>query len=131
MDALVSLKEPEIKKNPNILLLAVATFMIYSMIVPYVICDIWTNLYQIFYFKIMGIPTIDRREYFTLDRGKLSKLNVLQKTNCVYCGYINGLVAWQKAVANQTELYSCAIKHKEEIAGQEHHEEFFEYEEYL
>lgn len=108
----------------------IAAIMIYSMIIPIIILDIWTLLYQEVYFTIMMIPKIKRADYIIIDRYKLNKLNPWQKLNCIYCGYANGVTAWLKAISNQTELYSCAIKHKYETKGHEHQKEFYEYEEY-
>ena len=40
------------------------------------------------------------------------------------------MIAWVKAVINQTEIYSCAIKHKKPVKGQDHQNDFYEYEKY-
>jgi hypothetical protein len=46
-----------------------------------------------------------------LDRAHLSYLNAIEKLNCVYCGYANGLIAYVREVASRTEQYWCPIKH--------------------
>ena len=80
--------------------------------------------------SIYDIPKCSLRDYVVLDRKKLSKLNLLQKISCAYCGYSNGLTAWFKAVSNRTEAYSCAIKHNSYKKGQEHHVNFYEYDKF-
>lgn len=105
--------------------------MIWSAIIPIIMMDLYTTVYQAVYFTIQGIPKISRAEYLNFDRWNLSKLTLGQKLSCIYCGYANGISAWCKAVVNQTEVYSCAIKHKYEMPGQEHQREFAEYKEYI
>ena len=107
-----------------------AALAIYSMIVPIMIIDAWTQIYQIVYFGLRGIPMIQRRDYLMMDRFQLRGLNVAQKVNCFYCEYANGVIAWLKAVANQTEIYSCAIKHSVQPMGHEHQEDFYNYDEF-
>lgn len=65
-----------------------------------------------------------------LDRYELSKLSFMQKLNCVYCGYANGIIAYGKAIVNQTEIYSCAIKHTRTPKGHEHHKGFYDWREF-
>lgn len=86
--------------------------------------------FQNVYFRILDIPLIDRKKYVIMDRYKLLKLTFWQKLNCMYCEYANGIVAYAKAVVNQMELYSCAIKHETHPLGQEHQKEFYEREKF-
>jgi len=65
--------------------------IIYSMIVPLTILDLTVFLYQHSCFRVYGIPIVKREYYFIIDRYHLSYLNGMQKINCVYCGYANGL----------------------------------------
>jgi Na+-translocating ferredoxin:NAD+ oxidoreductase RNF subunit RnfB len=65
-----------------------------------------------------------------IDRQKLSKLSFTQKINCVYCGYANGIVAYLKAVVNQMEVYSCAIKHSVGNKATTHQKSFYKYEDF-
>lgn len=104
----------------------VAAFSSYSCIIPLGILDVFLWQFQNIYFRIMEIPFIDRRKYVILDRYKLGKLTWGQKVNCFYCEYANGVVAYAKAVVNQMELYSCAIKHEFHPLGQDHQKDFFE-----
>jgi hypothetical protein len=74
----------------------------------------------------MEIPLIERKRYVILDRFRLGKLSIWQRINCLYCEYANGIVGYSKAVVNQMELYSCAIKHVAHPLGQEHQKDFFD-----
>jgi hypothetical protein len=130
MELLVVQKGKKLR-DKNIVFKLIVTLMIWFGIVPIVIMDLYTILYQEIYFTIQGIPKIDRKKYLTLDRWDLSKLNFSQKISCIYCGYANGIAAWFKAVVSQTEVYSCAIKHKYDAPGQDHQSNFAEYKEYL
>ena len=88
--------------------------------------DIIIWQFQNIYFRTKEIPYVDRKKYVIIDRYKLWKLNFWQKINCLYCEYANGIVGYSKAVVNQMELYSCAIKHQIVPLGQEHQGTFFE-----
>ena len=46
-----------------------------------------------------------------MDRRKLAYLNSIEKFNCVYCEYVNGLIAYVQEIAGRTEQYWCPIKH--------------------
>ena len=41
----------------------------------------------------------------------LSYLNAIERLNCVYCGYANGLIGFVREIASRTEQYWCPIKH--------------------
>lgn len=83
---------------------------IYSMIVPTVILDVFVSVYQFFAFPLYGIPKVKRRDYIIFDRRFLDYLNVVQKANCLYCSYVNGLVAYTMEIGARTERYWCPIK---------------------
>jgi hypothetical protein len=117
-------------RRRNILLQAVGAVVIWLMIVPLAFLHICFWFYQQVYFSIFAIPKIPMQEYFILDRIKLKKLNWFQRLNCFYCEYANCILAWSKAVANRTEIYSCAIKHDVFKKGQEHQEDFAEFNQY-
>ena len=57
------------------------------------------------------LPRVPRRDYIVIDRHHLGYLNALQKLNCVYCGYVTGLIGWTREIASVTEQYWCPIKH--------------------
>ncbi len=85
--------------------------IIYSIIIPAVILDIFVTLYHAVCFPVYGIPKVKRGEYIIFDRHKLAYLNLLEKVNCVYCGYLNGLIAYTQEIAARTEQHFCPITH--------------------
>ena len=85
--------------------------VIYALIIPFVLLDVCVWIYQAVCFPIYGIPRVRRRDHIRIDRHKLAYLNGLQKLNCVYCGYANGVIALVREVAGRTEAYWCPIKH--------------------
>jgi hypothetical protein len=102
---------------------------IYLMIVPVLVLDIFLELYHLVCFPLYGIPYVKRSDYIRLDRHKLKYLGFMDKINCTYCGYANGLARYYTAIAGETEKYWCGIKHAE-VSGfkePEHHKEFAKY----
>jgi hypothetical protein len=91
------------------------TPVIYSLLLPFVALDLWVTLYQWVCFPLYGIARAPRRRYFVIDRHKLGYLNGIEKVNCVYCGYANGVIAYVREVAARTEEYWCPIKHARAI----------------
>ena len=85
--------------------------VVYSMIVPIVLLDAWVTLYQWLCFPLYGIRKVARRDYIVVDRHKLAYLNGIEKLNCVYCGYANGVFAYAREITGSTEAYWCPIKH--------------------
>lgn len=83
----------------------------YSVLLPFLLLDAWVSLYQAVCFRAWGIAPVRRRSYFAIDRHKLAYLNELEKLNCAYCSYVNGLTAYVREVAARTEQYWCPIKH--------------------
>ncbi|BBG65872.1 hypothetical protein NNO_1169 [Hydrogenimonas sp.] len=96
--------------------IATAPF-IYAMIVPAVIMDIFVTVYQGVCFPVYGIPKVDRKEFIVFDRHRLRYLNMLQKLNCLYCAYFNGLVAYVREIASRTEQFWCPIRHARRVRG--------------
>jgi hypothetical protein len=89
--------------------------VIYLLILPLVVLDLFVSLYQAVCFPVYGIPKVRRRDYIVFDRQQLGYLNGLQKLNCVYCSYANGLIAQVREVAARTEAFWCPIKHAQRI----------------
>jgi len=89
--------------------------VVYFMIVPLVMLDIFVSLYQIICFPLYGITIVHRGRFIVMDRHQLSYLNAIEKFNCVYCGYANGLIAYVREVIARTEQYWCPIKHARKI----------------
>jgi hypothetical protein len=102
--------------------------VIYSLIVPLMILDLSVSLYQAICFPAYGIEKVRRRDYFSFDRGHLAYLNALEKLNCAYCSYANGLIAYVREIAGRTEQHWCPIKHaRRVIAAHEHYRDFVGY----
>lgn len=85
--------------------------VIYALIVPLVFLDLCVTIYQAICFRAYGIPRVKRADHIRIDRHHLAYLNALQKLNCVYCGYANGLISYVREIASRTEAYWCPIKH--------------------
>ena len=102
---------------------------IYLGIIPIVILDIFLELYHQVCFRLYGLPLIKRSSYIKIDRHRLSYLNVIDKFNCAYCGYANGLMNYAVKIVGKTEEYWCGIKHKKykDFIEPEHHKNFTEY----
>ena len=89
--------------------------VIYAVIFPMVLLDISVTLYQHICFRVYGIPRVKRSDYFVFDRAHLAYLNLLEKINCAYCSYGNGLMAYAREVVARTEQYWCPIKHARKV----------------
>ena len=91
--------------------------VIYSVILPLVLLDLFVTVYQAICFPVYGIPKVRRRDYLVFDRHHLAYLNALEKLNCAYCSYANGLIAYVREIASRTEQYWCPIKHAKRLVG--------------
>jgi hypothetical protein len=94
---------------------ALTSPLIYGCIIPFLLLDLFVTIYQAFSFPIYGIPKVSRADYISFDRGKLCYLNALERLNCQYCAYANGLMAYVVEVAGRTEQHWCPIKHAHRI----------------
>ena len=103
--------------------------IIYSLIIPLVILDIWVEIYHRICFIVYKFPYVKRLSYIKIDRHKLEYLNAWQKFDCVYCGYVNGVTNYWSKIAAESEKFWCGIKHKksDNFIEQEHHKDFTEY----
>lgn len=90
---------------------------IYIIILPMLLLDLLVYLYQLICFPIYGIPKVRRQNHFIFDRHRLGYLNLMEKFNCFYCSYGNGLIAYVREIAARTEQYWCPIKHARRVAG--------------
>lgn len=97
------------------IMVVVTAPMIYSLIVPFLIMDLWVSLYQAICFRAYGIPLVRRDAYIVFDRSHLAYLNWIETLNCLYCGYANGVIAYVREIASRTEQYWCPIKHAARI----------------
>jgi len=90
--------------------------------------DVFLWIFQSICFPVYGIPKAKRSDYVVLDRGDLPYLNAVERLNCLYCGYANGLAAYFREIAARTEQYWCPIKHARRIsAAHDRYPGFFEY----
>ena len=85
--------------------------VIYSLIVPLVIVDLWVSLYQAICFRAYGIDRVRRSDFLLFDRRHLAYLNRIEALNCMFCSYANGLIGFVREVSSRTEQYWCPIKH--------------------
>lgn len=91
--------------------------IIYSMIVPLAIFDLCLSFYQVSCFPIYGISKVNRSDYFSFDHRHLAYLNIIEKFNCLYCSYANGMLAYTTEIIARTEQYFCPIKHARRVLG--------------
>ncbi|MDI1253055.1 hypothetical protein [Thermomonas sp.] len=109
-------------------LIALTAPLIYLLIVPFVLLDVFVTIYQAVCFPVYGIPKVKRRDYMVFDRRYLAYLNVLEKLNCAYCSYGNGLIGYVREIASRTEQFWCPIKHARKLVGAHpHYREFVEF----
>lgn len=92
--------------------------VIYSLIVPLVLLDVFVTVYQHICFRAYGIQRVRRGDFIRIDRHHLAYLNALQKLNCVYCGYANGMIGYVQEIAGRTEAFWCPIKHAARVGAQ-------------
>jgi hypothetical protein len=62
-------------------------------------------------FPVYNIQKARRRDHFLFDRKHLAYLNIIEKINCAYCSYGNGLASYYRDISGRTEQYWCPIKH--------------------
>jgi hypothetical protein len=102
--------------------------VIYALIVPLLLLDLSVMLYQTVCFPAYGIDKVRRSDYLVFDRHHLAYLNALEKLNCAYCSYANGLIAFVREVAARTEQHWCPIKHaRRVIAAHAYYAGFIDY----
>ncbi|MBW7954481.1 hypothetical protein H3C61_01580 [Candidatus Gracilibacteria bacterium] len=98
---------------------------IYAMIVPAIILDIFLFIFQQTAIRLYKIPLVKRSDYIIFDRKQLDYLNLIQKVNCLYCSYVNGLFSYAVEIAGRTEKYWCPIKNASKKKGGHDWEEYF------
>jgi hypothetical protein len=89
--------------------------VIYIGIVPFMLVDLFLVIYQAICFPVYGIPKVPRADYFIFDRGHLKYLNLVERINCIYCSYGNGLFAYAREISARTEQHWCPIKHARRV----------------
>lgn len=102
--------------------------IIYSGIIPFLPLDLFLTVYQGICFPVYGVPKVRRGDYFVFDRGNLKYLNLLERLNCLYCSYGNGLFAYATEIAARTEQHWCPIKHAQRLSSpHSRYGHFFDY----
>ncbi len=118
IDVLTYLK----RANP---LYIITSPIIYAVIIPLAFLDIAVFIYQQICFRVYGIPIVPRSDYIVIDRQHLDYLNAIEKFNCMYCGYGNGLIAYIREVFARTEQFWCPIKHAKSSLRHHHYVDRF------
>ncbi len=109
-------------------LVALTAPLIYAGWIPFLLLDLFVSVYQAVCFPIYRIPRVRRADYMVFDRADLPYLNLVEKFNCFYCSYGNGVAAYTREVAARTEQYWCPIKHARRIRGAHgRYPQFFDY----
>jgi len=102
--------------------------VIYAGFIPFMALDLFLFIYQTICFPVYGIPKVKRADYLIFDREDLPYLNIIEKFNCFYCSYGNGLAAYAREISARTEQYWCPIKHARRIkAAHDRYPRFFEF----
>jgi hypothetical protein len=99
--------------------------VIYAMVVPFALLDLSLTAYQHICFRAWGIGRVARRDYIVLDRHRLGYLNAIERLNCLYCSYANGLLGYAREIAGRTEQFWCPIRHATAIRGPHAHYKAF------
>lgn len=84
---------------------------VYGLILPLVLMDVSVTVFLWVCFPAWGMERVRRADYVILDRHRLAYLNGIEKLNCAYCGYANGVIAYAREAASRSEQYWCPIKH--------------------
>ncbi len=99
--------------------------IIYGMVVPMLVFDLCIMFYQTTCFPIYGIRKVKRADYIVFDHRHLAYLNFIEKFDCLYCSYGNGLMAYATEIFARTEQYFCPIKHAHRIKGNHARHQYF------
>jgi hypothetical protein len=91
--------------------------VIYALVIPVLLLDLFVAVYETVCFPVYGIPRVRRSDYLAFDREHLAYLNVIEKLNCAYCAYANGVFGYVREVGSRTEQYWCPIKHARRVLG--------------
>jgi len=104
---------------------------IWGMMIPALLADISVSIYQYICFPIYKIPKVKRKDYVIMDRYNLFYLDKVEKINCWYCEYFNGVIAYVREVGARTEQFWCPIKHSKALKDKHsRYDNFFDYGDY-
>ncbi len=102
--------------------------LIWGCLLPALFLDLTVTIFHSLCFRVYNIPLVKRSDYIVIDRQALTYLNIIEKINCVYCGYFNGLIAYVQEIAARTEQFWCPIKHARKTVGlHSRYRKFLEY----
>ena len=102
--------------------------IIYAMIIPLLVTDLFVSFYQMTCFPIYGIKKVRRSDYIIFDRQQLNYLNFIEKFHCTYCAYGSGMITYVSEIIARTEQYFCPIKHARKVLGtHKRYVQFLEY----
>lgn len=105
---------------------------IWAMIIPIVIIDLMVSIFQAVCFPIYKIPKVKRKDHVVIDRYNLFYLGRVEKVNCLYCEYFNGVTSYVREIAARTEQFWCPIKHSKPLKeNHSRYNNFFDYGDYL
>ncbi|WP_373035379.1 hypothetical protein [Sulfurimonas sp.] len=105
---------------------------IWAMIIPIVIIDVMVSIFQAVCFPIYKIPRVKRKDHVIIDRYNLFYLGRVEKVNCLYCEYFNGVTSYVREIAARTEQFWCPIKHSKSLKeNHSRYNNFFDYGDYL
>ncbi|SFV52528.1 hypothetical protein MNB_SV-8-1341 [hydrothermal vent metagenome] len=90
--------------------------IVYAMIIPALFLDGMLFIYKQVVSRVFKFEFAKRSDYVVFDRQYLGYLNIIEKLNCIYCSYFNGLMCYASMIASRTELYFCPIKHAKKVA---------------
>lgn len=88
------------------------TPFVWAAALPLILLDLAATVYMQVCFPLYGLRRPRRADYISLDRARLRYLPFIDKVNCAYCGYANGVLAYVGRIAADTELYWCGIRHE-------------------
>ena len=106
-------------------LVALTAPLIYAGWIPFLLLDLFVSVYQAVCFPIYRIPKVRRADYLVFDRADLPYLNAVERFNCFYCSYGNGVASYLREVAARTEQYWCPIKHALRMKSMHNRYRFF------
>lgn len=105
---------------------------IWMMIIPALLMDIMVTTYQWICFPIYKIPKVKRSDYVVIDRYNLFYLDKIERINCLYCEYFNGVIGYVREIAARTEQLWCPIKHSRPLQDtHSRYNRFFDFGDYL
>jgi hypothetical protein len=90
---------------------------VYGMIAPIALFDLSITVYQHICFRLYAVPLVRRSEFIVIDRHHLAYLNIVEKFNCMYCGYGVGVINYAREITSRTEQYWCPIKHARKMTN--------------